>query len=157
MLNEDAEAFLWRLFRLGLFAGDPKQAGDWSATFYDRKIELPAKLEALLTRYGASADRAVLLSLAKAALEDFSLDIVHRTRLTAYLYENHHIDETQACASLGFEGVVTDDLPPSVRRVADVCWLVRQDSEAAVMEAGDDSLLSEALRALANESTGTTD
>jgi hypothetical protein len=157
MLNADAEAFLWRLLRLGLLAGDSKQAGDWGASFYDRGIELPAKLEAPLTQYWASADRAVLLLLAKAALEDFSLDVVHRTRLTAYLYENGDIDETQACASLGFEGVITDDLPPLVRRVADVCWLVRQDSEAAVMEAGDDSLLSEALRALASESIATTD
>lgn len=157
MLNADAEAFLWRLLQLGLLAGDPKQAGDWVASFYDREIELPAKLEALVTEYWASADRAVLLSLAQAALEDFSLDVVHRTRLTAYLFANGHIAETRACAFLGFEGVITDDLPPSVRRVADVCWLVRQDSEAHVMESGDDSLLSEALRALASESTATTD
>ncbi|MBL8398578.1 MAG: hypothetical protein JNL84_10630 [Candidatus Accumulibacter sp.] len=157
MLNADAETFLWRLLRLGLLAGEPKQAGDWVASFFDREIELPAKLEALLTEYWASADRAVLLSLAQAALEDFSLDVVHRTRLTANLFANGHIDETQACAFLGFEGVITDDLPPSVRRVADVCWLVRQDSEVAVMESGDDSLLSEALRALASEGTATTD
>jgi len=157
MRNADAEAFLWRLLRLGLIAGDPQQAGDWVATFYDRGIELPAKLEALLTEYWASADRAVLLSLAQAALEDFSLEVVHRTRLTAYLFANGYIDETRAYTFLGFEGVITDDLPPSVRRVADVCWLMRQDSEAAVMEVGDDSLLGDALLALASEVTATAD
>lgn len=157
MLNADAETFLWRLLRLGLLAGDLKQAGDWAASFYERGVELPAKLDALLTEYCATANRAVLLSLAQAALEDFSLDIVHRTSLTAYLFAGGHIDESRACALLSFEGVITDDLPPSVRRVADVCWLLRQDSEAAVMEPGDDSLLSEALRALASEGTATVD
>jgi hypothetical protein len=157
MLNADAETFLWRLLRLGIFASDPKQAGDWAASFYERGLELPAKLEALLTEYCASADRAVLLSLARAALEDFRLGVVHRTSLTAYLFAAGHIDETQACAFLGFEGVITDDLPPSVRKVADVCWLLRQDSQESVMESGDDSLLSEALRALASEGTATAD
>jgi len=157
MLNADAETFLWRLLRLGLFAGDAKQSGDWAASFYERGLELPAKLEALLTEYCASADRTVLLSLAQAALEDFSLGVVHRTSLAAYLFAADYIDETQACAFLGFEGVITDDLPPSVRRVADVCWLLRQDSQAAVMEPGDDSLLSEALRALASEGAATAD
>jgi hypothetical protein len=157
MLNADAENFLWRLLRLGIFAGDPKQAGDWAASFYGRGLELPTKLEALLTEYCASADRAVLLSLARAALEDFCLGVVHRTSLTAYLFAAGHIDENQACAFLGFEGVITDDLPPSVRKVADVCWLLRQDSQEAVMESGDDSLLSKALRALASEGTPTAD
>ncbi len=157
MLSADAEAFLWRLLRLGLIADDPKQAGDWVASFYDREIELPAKLEVLVSEYWASADRAVLLSLAQAALEDFSLEVVHRTRLTAFLYADGHIDERRACAFLDFEGVITDDLPSAVRRVADVCWLVGQDSEASLMEPGDDSLLGEALRALANESAATTD
>ncbi len=153
MLNANAEAFLWRAFRLGLLASDPKQAGDWVASFYDRGIELPVHLEALLTEYLATPDRGVLLSLAHAVLEDFSLDVEHRTRLTAYLFANGHINESRACAFLGFEGVITDYLPPSVRRVADVFWLVRQDLEAAVMGSGDDSLLGEAMRALASEST----
>ena len=156
MLNADAESFLWRLLQLGLLSGEPKQAGDWVASFYDRGIELPAKLEALVTEYWATADGAVLLSLAHAVLVDFSLDVVHRTRLTAYLFAKGDIDETHACAFLGFEGVITDDLPPSVRRVADVFWLVRQDSQAAVMESGDDGLISDALRALASEGAATT-
>jgi hypothetical protein len=157
MLNADAETFIWRLLQRGLLSGDPKQAGDWVASFYDRRIELPAKLEALVTEYWASADRAVLFALAQAVLADFSLDVVHRTRLTAYLFAKGLMDETKACAWLGFEAVITDDLPPSVRRVADVCWLIRQDSQAAVMESGDYSLLSESLRALASEGTATTD
>lgn len=151
MLNADAETFLWRLFCLGLLAGDAKRAGLWVASYYDRGIELPAKLEALVIEYWASADCAVLLMLAHAALEDFCLNVVHRTRLSAYLFVNGHIDESQAYAFLGFEGVIMDDLEPSVRRVADVCWLLRQDSEAAVMEA-DDGLLSAAFHALADES-----
>lgn len=157
MLNANAETFLWRLLGLGLLAGDPKQAGDWAASFYESGVELPTKLEALLTEYRATADREVLLSLAQAALEDFSLDVVHRTSLTAYLFASGYIDETQACAFLSFDGVITDDLPPSVRRVADVFWLLRQDSEAAVMESGEDGLLSEALRALASEGSVTAD
>lgn len=157
MLNADAEAFVWRLLRLGLLASDSKQAADWVASFYDRRVELPAKLEGLVTEYWGSASCAVLLSLAQVALEDFSLDAVHRTRLTAYLFANGYIDENRACAFLGFEGVITDDLPPSVRRVADVCWLVRQDSVADIMEPSDDSLLGEALRTLADEGTATTD
>jgi hypothetical protein len=152
MLNADAEIFLWRLLRLGLLADDPSGAVDWVASFYDKGIELPAKLETLLLEYWGSGDRAVLLSLAQASLEDFSLDVVHRTRLTAYLFANGYIDETRACALLGFEGVIIDELDPLVRRVADVCWLVRQDAQAGVLESGDDSVLSEALHALARES-----
>lgn len=157
MLNADAEAFLWRLLRLGLLGSNPRQANDWIASFYDRGIELPAKLESLLTEYWTSPSRTVLLSLAQAALEDYSLDVVHRFRLTAYLFANGHVDVNRAYAFLGFGGAITDDLPPSVRRVADVCWLVRQDSKAAVMGAGDDSLLGETLLALAGEGTAMTD
>lgn len=157
MLSPDAESFLWRLLQLGLIEGEPKQAVDWAASFHDTGIELPTQFEVLVTDYWASADRAVLLSLAQAVLEDFSLDAVHRTRLTAYLFVQGHITVPQAHAFLGFEGVITDDLPSSVRRVADVCWLVRQDLQAGVMGSGDDSLLSEALRALGSEGTATTD
>jgi hypothetical protein len=151
MLNATAEQFLWRLFWLGLLEGDSKGADEWVASFYDKDIELPGRLETLLIEYWASRDRAVLLSLAKAALEDCSLDAAHRTELTAHLFVDGQIDVMQAYSFLGFEGVNVDDLRPSMRRVADVYWLLKQDSMGGVMEPGDDSLLSEALHTLARE------
>jgi hypothetical protein len=157
MLNADAENFLWRLLSLGLLVDDAQRARDWVASYHDREIELSAGLEALVIEYWASADRAVLLKLAHAALQGFSLSFMHRTRLTAYLFVNDCLDEKQAFAFLDFEGVRMEDLYSSVRRVADVCWLLREDSKAGVMESGDDDLLSEALRALADESLPTID
>jgi len=151
MLDVAAETFLWRLFRLGLIRSDPKQGIEWVASLYDLGLELPAKVETLLADYWASGDRATLLSLALATLESFCLDVEHRTRLTAHLFAGGEIDLIQACAFLSFDGVNVDDLQPSVRRVADILWLLRQDSDARHMEPGDDSLLSGALCNLAKE------
>lgn len=155
MLNATAETFLWSLFRLSLFGGDPNRALEWVASLYDRGLYLPEKLETLLTNYWSSGDKSTLLSLALTALENFWLDVDHRTRLAAYLFVDGKIDLIQACAVLSFNGVNVDDLKPSVRRVADVLWLLRQDLDARVMEPGDDTLLSEALRNLAKEGAAT--
>src|SRR5690606_4499279 len=60
MLNEAAHTFLWSLFRLGLFGGNPKQAIEWVASLYDRDLEFPAKVEKLLTDYWSSGEREIL-------------------------------------------------------------------------------------------------
>lgn len=151
MLNANAQAFLWRLIRLGLMEDHSKLAMEWVASLYDRGLDLPTRVESLLADYWASGDRTVLLSLARTMLEGFCLDVELRTRLAAYLFADGKIDEVQACAFLSFEGVNLDDLPPSVQRVADVVWLLMQDSQAQVNEPNDDSLLSDALRSLAKE------
>lgn len=155
MLNEAAETFLWGLFRLGLLGGDSKRAIEWVATLYDRGLEFPANVEMLLTDYWSSGDRGILLSLALAALKGFCLDVEHRTRMTATLFADGKIDLAQACAFLSFDGANVDDLQPSVRHVADVLWLLRQDLDAQVMEPGQDSLMSDALRKLAKETMAT--
>lgn len=41
MLNAAVESFLLRLFRMGLFGGDAKQASEWVAPLYDRGIDVP--------------------------------------------------------------------------------------------------------------------
>lgn len=157
MLNHATETFLWSLFRLGLVVGDSKKALEKVASLYDLCLDIPEKVERLLTEYWSSEDLEKLLSLALTALEDFCLDVEHRTRLTAHLFANGRIDLAQACAFLAFDSVNVDDLEPSVRRVADVLWLLRQDSDARVMEPVDDALLSEALRNLAEAEAAMTD
>jgi hypothetical protein len=152
MLDTAAEAFLWRLFRSGLLERDSKQALEWAAARHDRDLELPERLQTLLTQYGSSGDRTSLLSMALAALENFWLDVDHRTRLTASLFVDGRIDLAQACAFLSFDGVDAEGLKPSVRAVADVLWLVKQDLDAQVMQSGDDNLMSEALHNLAKDS-----
>lgn len=155
MLNAAAEAFLWRLFLFGLFGGDSNRALEWARSLYDQGLEFPQKLEMLLTNYLSSGDQETLLSLALTAVENYWLDVEHRTRLTAYLFAYGKIDLTQAYALLSFDGVNVDDLQPSLCKVADVLWLLRQDSGAQVMGPNDDSLLSEALRNLAKEGVAT--
>lgn len=157
MLNGTADDFLWSLFRLGILEGDLKRAAEWAASLYDRGLDLPKKVGELVTDYWVSEDRSILLSLARVALEGFCLDVEHRTFLTAHLFAGGELDLDQAYAFLGFDGVNVADLRPSVRRVADVHWLLRQDSDACVMEPSDDTLLSEALRGLAKELTDTTE
>lgn len=149
MLNPTAETFLWNLFRLGLLKDDPQSALEWVSSLYDRGLDLPEEVESLLTAYWAHKDREILFSLALKVLESFYLDVEHRTRLTAYLFTAEKIDIVQACSFLSFEGVHVDTLEPSLRRVSDVLWLLKQDSELQVMAPNDDSLLSEALRDLA--------
>ncbi len=151
MLNAAAESFLWSLFRLGLVEGDPDRAIERVSSLYDGRLDLPEKFDRLITDYWASRDRTVLLSLAITTLESFCLDVDHQTRLTAYLFTHDEIELNQAYAYLSFDGVNVDDLQPSVRRVADVHWLLRQDVDACVMEPINDDLLSEALRDLARE------
>lgn len=151
MLNAAAETFIWELLRLGLLVGNLKQASEWVRSFYDRGIDISTKLETLLAECFSCMDRTALLLLARAVLEDFCLGVEHRTRLTAYLFAAGDIDVTLAYTFLGFDGVNVDDLELSVRRVADVHWLVRQDIESGRMEPGDDCLLGEALCALAGK------
>ncbi|MGK6307339.1 hypothetical protein [Variovorax sp. DT-64] len=52
---------------------------------------------------------------------------------------------------LGFDGVITDDLQPSIRRVADVLWLLKRNADMDAITPSDGSLLAEALRDLAEE------
>jgi hypothetical protein len=149
MLETAVENFLWALLRLGILRNDAKHAIEWAGSYYEKGLELPMDLEAFLDDYCASEDQATLNLLALTALKKFWLEVDHRTCLTAYLFVEGEIDLVQACSFLSFSDVNVDDLDSSVRRVADVLWLLKQDSDARVMEVGDDGLLSEALRDLA--------
>jgi hypothetical protein len=151
MLSETTSRFLWNLFCLGLFGGESKGAIEWVASMHDPSLDLPSKVESLLSDYWSSGSRASLLALALVVLEGFCFDVEHRTRLTALLFADGSIDLDRAYSFLSFEGVRADDLQPSVRRVANTLWLLKQDAEARIMEPSGDSLLGEALRNVAEE------
>jgi len=68
-----------------------------------------------------------------------------RARLVDILVVSGDIDLEKAFALINFDGINIDGLTPPIRRVADICWLLKQDSDVSVLEPTGDNLLAEAL------------
>lgn len=66
--------------------------------------------------------------------------------LVAILVDKGAIGVNEAAMLLTFDGVNTNKLPKSIRRVIDVAGFVNEDSRDGVMKLDDDSLLIDALR-----------
>lgn len=151
MLNEPTTRFLWKILSLGFGGGDTKRVCESIACMYEQDIDLSVHVEALLAEYLSSGDRGDLLAVALFALKGFWFGIEPRTRLAAVLFATAQIDVSQAYAYLAFEGSTGEELPPSIRRLADIFWLLKQDADAHVMQPNHDNLLEEQLRVVASE------
>lgn len=144
---------LWKLFQVGLIQSDMRRAIELIALIRSKGPELPPKIDALLTECASTEyDATALWNLALASVEAFYFGVEERTTLIALLTSNGRIGLERAFALLSFDGVNTDELSQSVRHVADVLWLVKQDFEFSGVDPQEGGLLAEALKRVADES-----
>jgi hypothetical protein len=150
-LNQPTLDFLLKLLKLGLVLGDRKQAIEWASSNYEQGLYFPPHVDSLLTSFCSTHEQSVLWDLALILVEGFYCEVNERTKLVALMVIEGKVDQDKAAKLLNFYGVNTDALTPSIRRVADVLWLLKQDSDLGVMEPSSDNLLYEALTNVAME------
>ena len=80
-----------------------------------------------------------------------ALSTERHVAVIATLVEAHAMEIKDACSALSARVVDIDSLPPVIRHVFDVVWLLKEDEKDAIMAVDDDKLLADALRKVVNE------
>lgn len=150
-IDKAIQDFLWKLFHLVFVEGDQNRAAKEINSLYESGGELPSFVEGSLTTFWTSRNQSDVLDAAVTCAERLSFDPSRQTRLVAFLFKRKRLTSSHALACLSFSGVNTDSLAPQVQKVADVVWLLKQDSQRGAPMADDDDLLSASLLALAAE------
>lgn len=148
--------YLWKIISLCWLSHNFEKARELASTIYDLLLDFPLAIEELVVEFSEGGNRSAIDRLAFLLAKNRSYAAEQHVTLVGLLVRKELITINEAAELLANLDTLQleSKIAERILRVKDVAWLVNEDVKDGVMEAGNDSLLKEALESVVNAGNG---